>query len=178
MYQEIKSVLSKIGIELHNEDKKSLILVELILNYKIRLLKMNKKAKNKLKKKIILIVSESEYVSNLLKELLIDLFEVKRVFEVGKALDKVLEYKPFVLILDNELPNINSVNFSLEVKKHFHNEIKIIMRSSKDIKTFKKEKKLDKLKMDEIIDAYVQKPESLEILFEIILNWALDSFYL
>ena len=104
MYQEIQALLSKFGIEQNGLDSHNIRLLKLIVNYKKGVLHLDKKLKRKLKQKLILIADDNVNVNNFLKELLSDYFRVEQVFAGNEVCDKVQTSKPFILILDNNLP--------------------------------------------------------------------------
>ena len=171
MYKEIKQLLLKFGIKLETQDTESLYLLKVVLNYKRGVFNFNSVKKNKLKKKTILIADGNKNLSDLLKELLTDLFKVEQVFNEDEICNKVKKVKPFLLVLDNDLLCNIKTELLPKLRKNFQNEMKIILYSSKNISQLKRENKVKNID----VDGYFQKPRSLESLLGKIIDLGLLS---
>ncbi len=171
MYKEIIKLLLKFGIKLDAQDLESLDLLKVIINYKKGDVRSNYIKKSELKKKKILIVDSNKNFTDLLKELLKDFFEVEQIYDGSQIFDKVRVTKPFLIILENDLPDITGVKLLPKLRKTFKDQIKIILYSSKSISQLKEENQVKNIK----VDNYFRKPKSLESLFKKVIEWELLS---
>ena len=105
----------------------------------------------------ILILDDEDFILSEIKEGLSD-YTVDIENNPLKALQKIKQSKYDIFIVDYKMPNMNGIDFLIELKKEYNNDYVSILLTAYSDKTI-----LEQILNKELVSTFIEKPFKIEL---------------